>query len=128
VAAQFSFDVDPACDLLRVTMAGFFLPEDIDAFLAARAAAHARLTCPPNQHLTLTDIRGMEIQTQEGVTEFRRLLADSRFHARKLAFVVDSTLIRGQLARAVATRAVRFFLDVASAETWLFDDADRAAA
>jgi hypothetical protein len=107
---------------------GFFEAPDIAKFLEHRAAAHTRLTCPPNAHLTLVDISGMQIQSQDSVEGFRHLLADQSFHARRLAFVMTSSLIRGQIARAIETRAVRFFGDTESAETWLLAEPESSAA
>lgn len=118
--AAFSIDVDPALDLVRIEMSGLFSPADIEAFLEARRRAHARLTCPPNAHLTLNDVRGMKIQPQEAVAAFQAMLADSAWRSRRLAFVVAPTLARGQLARALAGRPeARLFEDIAEAEAWL---------
>ena len=128
MSAEFSFDVDPVQNLVRIRMGGFFAPEDIDAFLAARAEAHARLTCGPNQHLTLNDLRDIKIQAQESVEMFRALLADPAFRSRRLAFVIGRTLARTQLGRALDRRYARTFEDPWAAEAWLLTGSDRAAA
>lgn len=128
MSADFTIDVEPERDLVRIRMSGFFTPEDIDAFLAARATAHGRLTCAPNQHLTLNDLREMKIQAQESVEMFRTMLADPAYRSRRLAFVMGRTLARTQLNRALDQRYARCFEDVPTAEAWLFADRDRAAA
>jgi hypothetical protein len=45
MSATFSIHAEPERDLVRITMAGLFTPEDIQAFYAARDVAHAKLTC-----------------------------------------------------------------------------------
>ena len=52
-------------------------PPTSSAFRAARAVEHAKLTCGPNRHLTLNDVRGMKMQAQDVVAAFQSLLADS---------------------------------------------------
>jgi len=120
--ANFSFDVDPARDLVIITLGGFFSRADIDAFLAARETAHARLLCGPNQHVTLADVRAMQIQAQDIVAAWGDVLAGTAYRSRKLAFVQASTLARMQLQRAAAMRDVRYFTAMANAEAWLFED------
>lgn len=117
--ARFSFNVDPARDLVRITMGGLFAVEDIAAFAEARREAHGRLSCPPNAHLTLNDLRDLKIQPQEVVAAFRDMLAAPHYRSRRLAFVVGPTLARNQLTRALANRDARCFDDPVSAEAWL---------
>lgn len=120
MTATFTLDVDPGRDLVQITMAGFFEPGDIQAFRAARDREHAKLTCAPNQHLTVNDISGMKIQSQEMVASFQAILADPAHRSRRLAFVVSRTLARSQLVRALNGRQARCFENRADAEAWLF--------
>lgn len=122
--ARFIFEIDAARDLVRVTMTGLFAPADVDAFLAARRQAHAGLTCGPDAHVTLNDLRGMLIQPQETVAAFQALLAVPEFPSRRLAFVVAPTLARSQLMRALDRRRARCFTDLDEAEAWLFSAED----
>ena len=129
MSAEFHFDVDPSRDLVRIRMSGFFTPEDIEAFLAARDDAHARLTCAPNQHLTINDLRGMKIQSQEAVDKFGEVLSERRHRSKRLAFVIGKTLARTQLSRIASSRDAQCFDDLPSAEAWLFGrDHETAAA
>lgn len=128
MSADFTIVADPGRDLIRIRMAGFFAPEDIQRFLAVRREAHARLTCGPNQHLTLNDIRDMKIQSGEIVEGFRELLADPAYHSRRLAFIVSPTLARSQLLRAIQRRAARCFENPWEAEAWLYTGLMRSAA
>lgn len=122
MAPYFDIDVDIARDLVMIRMGGFFGPEAIAAFTKARNEAHARLKCGPHQHLTLNDVSGMSIQSQEMVVAFQRLLDDPTHRSRKLAFVHASTLARLQLQRAAASRDVAYFRTAEEAEAWLFGD------
>lgn len=122
---RFSFDVDVARHYVKVTMAGLFTPADVAAFTAARDAAHRRLRCGPNAHVTLVDIRAMQIQTQDTVAEFTRLLARRDYASKRIAFVVTQSLARLQLLRAASGRGAGFFADDPdAAEEWLFAAAD----
>lgn len=122
MSATFSFDIDKARSLVRITMAGLFTPADIRDFLDERRVAHARLDCGPNMHLTLNDVRGMKIQPQESVAGFQEMLAAPEYRSRRLAFVAARTLARSQLMRALSNREARCFEDIAHAEAWLFAD------
>ena len=118
--ARFKVEADPSRDLIRIEMAGFFKQDDIEAFRSARRAAHARLTCGPNQHVTLNDLRDLNIQSQDTVAAFQALLASPAYRSRLLAFVVSPTLARSQLSRALNGRDARTFPTIAAAEEWLF--------
>jgi hypothetical protein len=120
MSATFSIDVDPARNLVQITMAGFFGDDDVARFLAARAKAHRALRCGPNEHLTVNDVSEMKIQSQEMVVAFQTMLGAPDYRSRKLAFIVGPTLTRSQLARAIASRDARCFRDRALAEAWLF--------
>ena len=119
MSAEYSIQVDPSRDLVRIRMSGFFTPADVDGFVAARAKAHAELTCRRNAHLTLNDLREMKIQSQEIVDAFRAMLAAPEYRSRRLAFIVSSTLARSQLGRALGGRDARCFEDAEAAERWL---------
>jgi hypothetical protein len=117
--AEFSFEVEPARNLVRIRMAGFFRRADIAAFLEARRVAHQKLRCPPNAHVTLNDIRGMDIQSHDIVDAFQAMLAAPEYRSRRLAFVVGYTLARAQAIRALESRSARWFTDPIQAEAWL---------
>jgi hypothetical protein len=130
MSAEFSIDVEPERDLVRIAMSGFFTPTDIADFLETRRVAHAKLRCPRNWHLTVNDLRGMKIQPQDSVAGFQALLADPAYRSRRLAFVIGPTLARSQLSRALSGRDARCFGTVVEAEAWLFSAAgeERAVA
>lgn len=116
---RMSFDVDPSRDLVRITLAGFFTPDDVARFVTARDAAHRQLRCGPNEHATLVDMRAMQIQSQETVTAFQQVLGDPREASRRLAFVVARSLARLQIKRAASERQAAYFTTVEEAELWV---------
>jgi hypothetical protein len=124
---SFSLKVDAERNLLRVTLAGFFEPADIAAFVQARNAAYALLRCAPNQHVTLVDIRDMDIQSQDSVAEFNRVLSDPAGKGKRLAFIVAKSLARLQVKRAAAGRYAAYFVSEDDAEQWLMNDIADAA-
>ncbi len=117
--ATFSIVNDVPHGLMRITMAGFFAPADIARFVAARDRELAALRTRPNEHLTLVDIRAMDIQAAQSVAAFGQLLADPRTVSRRIAFVIGRSLAAMQIRRAAQGRDSRYFDDIADAEDWL---------
>ena len=125
----FSFEVDARRNLVRFVLTGLFTPDDVTDFLEERRKAHAKLTCPPGQHVTLTDLRAIKILPQETVMAWTAHLTDPQTRVRRLAFLVGQTLVRNQLTRALAgrdSRRTRCFTDLAEAEAWLMEEDDAA--
>ena len=128
---RFDITVDPARDLVRIVMGGFFDRTSFAAFVAARNEAHRSLRCAPREHLTLVDIRRMRVQTQELVGLFGGVFADPTYRSRRTGCVVASSLARIQLRRAVGDRlgnGLLFFTDPHQTEHWLLTGIDDAEA
>ncbi len=119
---KFQFEIDRARGLVRITMSGFYEPEDVAAFVEARKKAHEELGLPRNAHMTLNDLRGMKVQSQDTVRAFQAILTAPEYRSRKLAFVVDRNLAAMQLERTLVARDAQMFTDVPSAERYLFAD------
>lgn len=117
--ATFSIVNDVPHGLMRITLAGFFNADDIARFAAARDRELLALRTRPNDHLTLVDIRAMDIQASESVAAFRRLLDDPRTISRRLAFVVGHSLSTMQIRRAAQGRETCYFEHPDAAEAWL---------
>ena len=124
MGAVFRITVDPSTNMVRQYLAGFFVAADVQRFVAARNAAHERLTCGPNEHVTLVDVRDMKIQPQDIVQAFGAVLSGPHYRSRKLAFVFSQSLARMQLLRASEGRAARMFTDIEEAEAWLLAEDD----
>ncbi|SEN36018.1 hypothetical protein SAMN05192583_2601 [Sphingomonas gellani] len=119
---HFTIQTEPDRRLVHITMAGFFMPDDIAGFAQAAGRAILGMPCPPNEHVTLVDICAMNIQSQTSVDGFARLLNTPTIRSRKIAFVVDTSLCRMQIQRAASGRDAGFFKTVEEAEAWLFPD------
>lgn len=118
---KFTIVADRAHGLIRIVMTGLFTLDDVREFCEARKQAHEELGLPKNAHLTLNDVRNLNIIPQDTLRAFGEMLADADYHSRRLAFVVAPTLVRGQVARALDGRKdARWFEDPAQAEAWLF--------
>lgn len=127
MSATFSFDVDPKRSLVRITLSGFFHRDDVLALAAARTEAVKQLSCPPNAHVTMIDVRDLKIQSQETMDSFESLLSAREYRSRRLALVVAQTLARTQIERALASRPnVGCFSSPYDAVAWLFDEDDSA--
>lgn len=117
--ARFSITNDISRGLMRITMSGFFEPADIARFVTERDAAFRRLKTRPNEHLSLVDIRAMDIQAAESVMGFQQVLADPRYRSRRIAFVVGRSLAAMQIRRAAKGRDTQYFDEPDEAEAWL---------
>ena len=126
---KFTMAVDHARGLVRISMHGLLTLDDVREFYETRRKAHGQLGLPRNAHLTLNDIRAVKILPQETLAAFCEMLADPDYQSRRLAFVVAPTLVRAQVARALAGRDnARCFDSVEDAEAWLLDEASAAPA
>src|SRR3546814_20172976 len=125
--ATYSFEIDRARSLVRITMSGLFTLADVDGFVRDRREAHAALGCAPNRHLTLNDVTGMKIQHQEVVTAFREMLAAPEYRSRRLAFVAGPTLAKRPLMRPLSGRDARCLQELARAQRRVFAPAIRRA-
>ena len=119
LAASAEVVVDVAHSLVRYTLSGFFDVAGVAAFEAQRRRGLATLRCGPNRHVTLLDVSGCRIQTQEVVARFADMLRDRRWAARALAIVVGSSIARMQLRRILDRDEIGWFATVAEAEAWL---------
>ena len=124
---KFSIAVDPSRDFVTIVMTGLLMPADVADFFEARRKAHRQLRCAPGRHLTLADLRAMRIMPRETVEAFSALLTDTGSRARRAAFLIAPTLVRGQLLRALAGRDARCFTDPGLATTWLLEEDEAAS-
>ncbi|MFZ5705167.1 MAG: hypothetical protein ACOY5R_07860 [Pseudomonadota bacterium] len=115
----FVVDVEKDLKLIRLTMGGFFESATIVEMRAQLIEAIATLACKPNDHLTLCDIRDMDIQSQERVGEFAKLVGSDDVRSRRLAFVTARSLARLQAKRLTSREGVEFFAGTSEAFDWL---------
>lgn len=115
----FKIEDEKSSCLIRLTMGGFFDSDTIARMKQQLVRAIATLPCIPNGHVTLCDIREMNIQSQERVDDFSRLVGSSDIRSRRLAFVTAASLARLQARRLTDRDGVEFFSDPAVALEWL---------
>lgn len=115
----FAIDVDKEIKLIRLTMGGFFESATIVEMRTRLVDAIASLGCAANDHLTLCDIREMDIQSQERVGEFAKLVGSDDVRSRRLAFVTARSLARLQAKRLTSREGVEFFTEADEALDWL---------
>lgn len=123
MTGAFTVQSDSRRHILRITMSGFFSSAQIADLRTAVAQALVLLGCAPGQHLSLVDIRDMDIQSQDAVGRFAQLLSTPEVRSRRIAFIVARSLARLQVQRAAGQRDARYFEDGASAEAWLIGEA-----
>lgn len=128
MSGDFTIESDPARGLLTVRMWGFYMLEDVTRYHAAIGRASGALAQAPSDQVMLNDISDMNIQSQEIVAAFQRVMGDARYAGRRVGFVATSSLARAQLSRIIGGRTARIFATPAEALDWLFDPAQRAAA
>lgn len=119
--SHYSINVDSPRNLVRITLSGFFDIATIQAFDRDRRPAFARLTCGPNQHLSLCDISQCNLQSQEAVAAFKVVMSDRSLFSRKLAVVTGSSLARMQARRILERDSISCFETEAAALAWLFE-------
>lgn len=125
--SDFSVDAEPARDLVRIRIGGFFQSDDLRRLTEAWRAALARLHCPSDKHLALVDTRAALICSQEMVGHWSALATDPAFRSRRLAFIIAPTLVRKQVQRATADVTAQSFIDETEAEAWLFSEEAKPA-
>lgn len=117
--ASYSIEVDKARGLLRIAMSGFFMEEDVRRFGADKDTAINDMGGLSCHQSTLVDIREMQIQSQEIVMAFRRMLSAQTAIAKPIAFLVSPSLARFQIRRAAGDRKAEYFTSIEAAEAWL---------
>lgn len=128
MSGRYTFTIEPARDLVRIELAGFFTADQVAAFDRDRRRLYGQLRCGPNAHVAIVDMRAADIQAQDVVTAFAASIDDPSTAARKLAFVMSRSLARLQVKRAAAGREAAYFHTVEEAEEWLFADVEAVAA
>lgn len=127
MAYSFEFIADARRGIVHIHLSGFFSEDAVHSIAAGMAGTLKQLSCGPNNHMTLVDVTGCQIQSQQIITAFQRLVADPTFRSRRLAFVTGSSLIKMQLRRLINDPSYApVFGDHGSAESWLEEHSQAA--
>lgn len=128
MSGYFSIQIDSQHRLLRVCMSGFYAIEDVERYHAAVDEASIALGGPPSRQRMICDVTEMRIQAQEVVAAFQQVMGDPKYRARKVAFVVATSLARMQVQRVAGGRETKQFDNAEDALTWLDSAEGQASA
>ena len=121
MADPFTITTDPARNLIRVVMRGYWTLGTIDAYEQALVAAGIAMRaagCRREDFLALVDARDGGPQSQDVVSQYRDRLGREERLPRRLATLVSSALLKRQVDR-IAIPNQRMFTDEAEALAWL---------
>lgn len=127
MSATYTIQVEP-WGFLRFTLSGLFDSETFARFVADRGLAFARLTCSPNEHLTLVDLTNCLLQPQMLASAFQHMMSDQCTRSRRMAFVFGASPARMQVRRILAQRDdIGLFVTEDEAMAWLTGRAQMVA-
>ncbi len=121
--AAFTIRIDPARKLLDIELRGLWDPAIVARFRDALATTLARLPtlgCTLGQQVTLFDMTPFAVQPRDVLPLLEQIAADPNVSSRRIAIIVNSTLLKMQ-ARRLAPN-VALFEDREPALAWLTED------
>jgi len=120
---MYSIAFDSKARIIRVSVAGFWSTETVDAFFAELLPSLARLKATGLPVLALSDARQFPIQTAEVGEAFARRDLEAAKLRDRMAIVVGSTLGRLQGRRYTGPN-LDYFTSFEEAERWLWEGID----
>ena len=116
--------VDRESRVLAFRAEGLFDEDGVARLARAKAAAIQSLGGRSDDHVSIVDVTGCKIQSQDVVTAFASMMGDQALASRKTAFVAGpGCLIRLQIRRTTAHRdSARMFDNVDTARHWVLSD------
>lgn len=100
---------DASRNLVSWRLTGYFALEDVEAFHEASIKSVKELGANRGEHLGLSDIRDMVIQSQDVVNRFGLVLSDPDVKPLRHAVIVPQTLVRSQFLRVAPAGEVELF-------------------
>ncbi|KQM22570.1 hypothetical protein ASE73_13730 [Sphingomonas sp. Leaf24] len=125
--AAFTIRIDPARKLLDIDLRGLWDPAIVVRFRDALATMLARLPalgCPLGQQVTLFDMTQFAVQPREVLPLLEQIAANPGVSSRRIAIVVNSTLLKMQAKRLAPNIAL--FEAREPALAWLAEDGPAA--
>lgn len=117
--ATWHIEHDQALGLIRMTLGGFFLIEDVNRFDRDRQQAITAMKLGVRGHLALCDVSQTHLSTPEVATALQVAINAPIWRARRCAIVIRGTLNRLQAKRVVQRPDIGMFESRAAAEAWL---------
>lgn len=117
---HWTFSIDRARRLVRMSLSGTFTVADVERMDVARKSAIGSLQGQFNEHIALIDVTGCGPSTPEVAEAIQAAIGNRVFRARRCAMVVPSATIKMQARRVIDRPDMVFCASVAEAEAWLF--------
>lgn len=117
--AHWTFEIDHAGRLVRMTLAGNFTLPDVARMDVARKGAIGRLKGHFNDHLLLVDVTGCAASPPDVAAALQAAIGNRPFRARRCAMVVATGIVKMQARRVVDRPDMLFCNSAAEAEAWL---------
>lgn len=118
---MFSIGFDASRALVRAKMWGFMDIGEVAEFSRLEQQTVVEAGLGSGEFLLLIDTEGAVIQSQEVVSAFMGIVANSALKARRIAVVRGGSLTRMQTQRILMIReGTAMFQTLAAAEQWLF--------
>jgi hypothetical protein len=114
---MYTIETDLRLKLLRITMSGFFDPEEVAIFTLDLRKAIA-VVSGGNAYSVLVDMRTCSLQSQAMVEAFQRFIEIRPHHAKRIALLAGKSVSRMQARRLLVDDRVRMFEDDADASNW----------
>ena len=112
---------DPKRKMVRAVMKGLLTVDEVAQFSREEQAAVQGMGLESGEFVLLIETLGSQIQTQEVMDAFRKLLVGSSCKAARIATVRTGVLNQMQSRRVSQARTdAEVFATVAEAEEWLF--------
>jgi hypothetical protein len=117
---MFRIELDAPNALVRATMWGFMDVAEVAEFSRQEQKAVMDMGYGSGEFLLLINTEGAVIQSQEVVTAFMDIVANSPLKAKRIAVVRGSSLTRMQTQRILMIRDnAAIFAEASEAEDWL---------
>lgn len=118
-----SIIVDRANRLLDTRIKGFATEADIAAYFDEEQQQVRAMGCGSNEHLLIVDLLEFGTQAQEVIASLEKRVAERSLKAKRVAFVVSSTLSKMQMKRAMKGRDnIAMFSQRSEALAWILSD------
>jgi hypothetical protein len=123
----YDLQIRDGSECIVATLSGFFSLGQVAAHAGEAERLIRDVSARYGHYRMVIDIRGCAIQSQDVIAAFGVHVA-SVSRARRLAVVVSSAIIRGQIRRIIGRPEIAIFEDFAAAVGWVDDAPDEAGA
>jgi len=107
--------------IVHVTLSGFLVPEEVEAFACEEQKAVRDMGCKSGNYSVLVDTRDLKLQAQNVIARLMEFSENSPLKATKIAIVVGNSVSRMQARRWVGATRVGIFSTDKEATDWLLD-------